>query len=550
VKVVKQPVLESPRIAAVTPATDGGGLEPAQRYRLLFEAGLAGVIQTNWDGRIVDCNDACAQIFGYGSARELIGMPISELYRNAEDRANFIAKLTAAGNILSYEQNLRKRDGSSVWVLGKAHLIKDETGAARGVQGTMIDITDRKVAEERFRKAFDANPEPVIIATAAEGRYIDANESFLRTTGYTREEVIGHTSRELGFWAQPEDRNRLFELVRKQGGSVRNFEMTFRTKSGELRKAITSTEIIEVNGEKCSIAIFKDVTEQAFLEKQLHQAQKMESIGVLAAGIAHEINTPIQFVSDNTRFLWDSFSGIADMIAKYEEICKELENAPGMEERVEQARTARDKADWDYMRAEIPRAMEQMMDGVERVATIVRAMKAFSHVDQGTEKAAADLNKALESTLIVARNELKYVADVETEFGELPPVPCHLGDLNQVFLNLLINAAHAIGDVVKETKEKGKIRVRTSAEGEWVHVAISDTGTGIPEAVRGKIFDPFFTTKQVGKGSGQGLALARATVVDKHGGKLGFDTEVGKGTTFHVWLPTDSASTERQAVPV
>jgi len=186
----------------------------------------------------------------------------------------------------------------------------------------------------------------------------------------------------------------------------------------------------------------------------------------------------------------------------------------------------------------MPKAMEQMMDGVERVATIVRAMKAFSHVDQGTEKTAADLNKALESTLVVARNELKYVADVETDFGELPPVPCHLGDVNQVFLNLLINAAHAIGDVVKNTQEKGQIFVRTTAEGNWVHIAISDTGTGIPEAIRNKIFDPFFTTKQVGKGSGQGLALARATIVDKHGGKLYFDSEVGKGTTFHVWLPT------------
>jgi two-component system, NtrC family, sensor kinase len=530
---------------------EGAELDAArQRYRLLFDAGLAGVIQTNWDGRIVDCNDACAQIFGYASAGELIGTPMTELYPNSERRADFRAKLKASGGILSYEQLLRKKDGSPVWVLGKARLLEDESGASKGVQGTMIDITERKAAEEKFRKAFDANPEPAIIATVAEGRYVDANESFLRTTGYTREEVIGHTSIELGFWATSADRFRLLEHVHKGGGSVRNLEITFQTKSGELRKGITSAEIIEINGKPCSIAVVKDITEHTLLEKQLHQAQKMEAVGVLAAGIAHEINTPIQFVGDNTRFLWDSFSAVADMIAKYEEICKQLEKDHRMKELVEGARAAREKADWDYMRTEMPRAMEQMMDGVERVATIVRAMKAFSHVDQGTEKAAADLNKALESTLIVARNELKYVADVETEFGELPPVPCHLGDMNQVFLNLLINAAHAIGDVVKETKEKGKIRVRTSTEGDWVHVAISDTGTGIPESVRHKIFDPFFTTKQVGKGSGQGLALARATVVDKHGGKLYFDTEVGKGTTFHVWLPTSGTGAEgQQAAP-
>jgi len=509
-----------------------------QRYRLFFDSGLAGFIQTKWDGRIVDCNDACAHIFGYGSASELIGTSIIPLYTSSEDRVKFVTQLKQATDILSYEQLLRKKDGTPVWVLGKIRAIRDESGTIKSAQGTMIDITERKAAEEKFRKAFDANPEPVVIATVAEGRYIDVNESFLRVTGYQREEVIDHTSRELGFWANPEDRRRLFETLQKQAGSIRKFEMTFQTESGELRKGITSAEVIEINGVACTIAIFQDITDQALLEKQLHQAQKMESIGALAAGIAHEINTPIQFIGDNTRFLWESFSGIADLIAKYEEFCNEYEHDPRAKERLEGVRAAREKADWDYMRTEMPKAMEQMMDGVERVATIVRAMKAFSHVDQGTEKTAADLNKALESTLVVARNELKYVADVETDFGELPPVPCHLGDVNQVFLNLLINAAHAIGDVVKNTQEKGQIFVRTTAEGNWVHIAISDTGTGIPEAIRNKIFDPFFTTKQVGKGSGQGLALARATIVDKHGGKLYFDSEVGKGTTFHVWLPT------------
>lgn len=539
---VHNPVLGPKESAGVEPPQEESEFESVQqRFRLVFDSGLAGVLQTGWDGRVVDCNDACAQIFGYETARELIGRSIADLYPNSEHRANFVARLRNAGGLLDYEQLLKRKDGSSVWVLGKARLIQDESGAAKGVLGTMVDITERKVAEEKFRKAFNANPEPVVIATTAEGRYIDVNESFLRATGYTREEVVGHTSRELGFWANLEDRKRLFQLIHKQSGSVRNFEMTFQTKWGELRKAVTSADIIEVNGEACSIAIFQDITDRMLLEKQLHQAQKLEAIGVLAAGIAHEINTPIQFVGDNTRFLWDSFSGIADMITKYEGILKKLECDPAMKDEMAQARAAREKADWDFMRSEMPRAMEQMMDGVERVATIVRAMKAFSHVDQGTEKTAADLNKALESTLVVARNELKYVADVETEFGELPPVPCHLGDVNQVFLNLLINAAHAIGDVVKGTPGKGKIRVRTSAEGDWAHITISDTGTGISEPIRHKIFDPFFTTKQVGKGTGQGLALARATVVDKHGGKLYFETEVGKGTSFHIWLPTTSA---------
>ncbi len=194
------------------------------------------------------------------------------------------------------------------------------------------------------------------------------------------------------------------------------------------------------------------------------------------------------------------------------------------------------ETDCAYLLEEIPKALEQTLDGVTRVATIVRAMKEFAH-PESKEMAAADLNRALTSTLTVARNELKYVADVETDFGELPPVVCNLGDLNQVFLNLLVNAAHAISDIVKDTGEKGKIRVRTVAEGRMVLIAISDTGGGIPEAIQTRVYDPFFTTKEVGRGTGQGLAIARSVVVDHHKGSLTFESEVGKGTTFFVRLP-------------
>ncbi|MFN8546231.1 MAG: ATP-binding protein [Candidatus Binatia bacterium] len=163
--------------------------------------------------------------------------------------------------------------------------------------------------------------------------------------------------------------------------------------------------------------------------------------------------------------------------------------------------------------------------------------RELDRVRDSEEKLPADLNQALASTLTVARNELKYVADVETDFGDLPPVPCHLGDLNQVFLNLLVNAAHAIGDVVGTTGRKGQIGVRTAQEGGTVLIAISDTGGGIPEGIRDKIFEPFFTTKEVGRGTGQGLALARAIVVEKHGGTLTFESTLGHGTTFFIRLP-------------
>jgi signal transduction histidine kinase len=293
------------------------------------------------------------------------------------------------------------------------------------------------------------------------------------------------------------------------------------------------------------IGTYEDITERKRLETDLRHAQKLEAVGQLAAGIAHEINTPIQFVGDNTRFFQDAFRDIQKLLGSYEGLRRSAVGKVDMGT-LEASIQAERQADWEYLKTEVPKALEQTLDGVDRVARIVRAMKEFSHVDRSKDKAAADLNRALESTLVVARNELKYVADVETDFGQIPPVVCNLGDLNQVFLNLLINAAHAIADVVKGTGNKGKIRVRTWQEREQVVVAISDTGGGIPEEIRGKIFEPFFTTKEVGKGTGQGLTLARNVVVERHGGTLTFETEVGKGSTFFVRLPISGSPGARE----
>lgn len=192
---------------------------------------------------------------------------------------------------------------------------------------------------------------------------------------------------------------------------------------------------------------------------------------------------------------------------------------------------------------EIPKAIEQSLDGVARVATLVRAMKVFAHPDE-KEKKATDINEALRSTLTVARNELKYAANVETELNDVPFVVCNIGELNQVFLNLLVNAAHAIGDARKKagTDEKGLIRVRTSSDEDAVLISIADTGCGIPEEIRDKVFDPFFTTKESGKGTGQGLAIARSVVVERHGGNPTFTSVVGKGTTFYIRLPLNPKS--------
>jgi signal transduction histidine kinase len=197
-----------------------------------------------------------------------------------------------------------------------------------------------------------------------------------------------------------------------------------------------------------------------------------------------------------------------------------------------------EEADPTYLCREVPQAIAQALEGVQRISKIVRAMKEFSH--PGSEgKCAIDINHTIETTIAVARNEWKYVADVQTYFAaDLPPVPCLAGEFNQVILNLLINAAHAIGEALGEGSAcKGTITITTRCAGDWMEVQIQDTGVGVPENIRARIFEPFFTTKEVGKGTGQGLALAHTVIVKKHDGQIWFESEVGKGTTFFLRLP-------------
>jgi PAS domain S-box-containing protein len=293
------------------------------------------------------------------------------------------------------------------------------------------------------------------------------------------------------------------------------------------------------------VGISRDITaskkaemERQMIELQLRQSQKLESIGQLAAGIAHEINTPTQYVGDNTRFLQDSFKELEPVLKSHEELIRAAKNNSLTPELVARAEQTLNACDLEYLFAQIPAAINETLEGVGRVTRIVRAMKEFSHPG-GKEKSAADLNKAIESTTTVARNEWKYVADMKLDLApDLPLVPCYLGEFNQVILNLIVNAAHAIGDVVKgQTNAKGLITVRTRREGDCVEIRVSDTGTGIPEKVRPHIFEPFFTTKSVGKGTGQGLSICYGSIVKKHGGTVTFETETGRGTTFILQLP-------------
>jgi len=512
-----------------------------------LESAANGIVIVGRDGRVLWVNPAFTRLTGY-TGEEVLGQTLRILNSGQQD-SSFYRKLwqtVLAGGVWRGELVNRRKDGS---LYTDEMTITPVRGAGEEITHFIAvkqDVTERRRAEEavraseeRYRELFE-NASDMVFTTDLKGGMTSLNQVAAQTIGYSREEASGISLRQLvdcRHWPLIDDiRARLLA-----GDSAMTVEMEVRTKDGRRLLLEVKPRLIYKDGKPVAMqGIGRDITGREMAEMELRQAQKLESVGRLASGIAHEINTPIQFVGDNTRFLQDSFAGLQTLLAKYQELRDAAAAGPVDPAFLADLRRMEEASDCAYLVEEIPKALAQTLEGVTQVATIVRAMKEFAHPER-KERVAVDINKALLSTLTVARNELKYVADVETDFGELPLVVCNVSDLNQVFLNLLVNAAHAIADVVKQSGKKGKIRVRTMAEGKTVLVAISDTGCGIPEGIRSRIFDPFFTTKEVGRGTGQGLAIARSVVVERHKGSLTFESTEGEGTTFYVRLPVQSA---------
>jgi PAS domain S-box-containing protein len=422
--------------------------------------------------------------------------------------------------------------------------VRDKQGKYYGRIWTFRDITARRRNEEMLRTlstVVEQSPVAVVI-TDPRGKISYINRKFTETTGYSLEEVQGKNPRILNSGYSPRE---MYITLWKTVLAGKEWQGEFRNlkKNGEVfwESAVISPIVDESGKITHLVGMKQDITEQRAMESELRQAQKLEGIGQLAAGIAHEINTPTQFVTDNLTFLQDACKSFTEMLGLYREATNGAlaEASPAA---AESLRKAERELDLDFLAEEAPRAIAQSLDGARRVANIVRAMKEFSHPDSA-EKIDTDLNRAVESTITVARNEWKYVADVETHFDEtLPLVFCNRGEVNQVVLNLVVNAAHSIKEKLKDN-DKGKITISTGRRGSFAEITISDTGTGIPEAIQTRIYEPFFTTKEVGKGTGQGLALAHTVVVKKHQGKIWFETRMGSGTTFFIHLPIGQVAT-------
>lgn len=272
------------------------------------------------------------------------------------------------------------------------------------------------------------------------------------------------------------------------------------------------------------------------VEVELRLAQKMEALGLLSAGIAHEINTPIQFIGDSLRFIQEAANDLQKASIEYSELIDT--NQPEIKQKL---LSINKNYDLDYLLDRLPESIDRAISGVDRVSTIVRSMKAFSHHTESVRN-LANINEGIENTLVVAKNEYKMIADVETHLSELPNTHCNIGDLNQVFLNLIVNAAQAINErfLRHNLRGRGKIIISSAHVDNEIVIKVKDNGCGIPDTIKEKIFDPFFTTKSIGQGSGQGLSLCHRVVVNQHGGSIKVESEIDVGTEFSVHLPITS----------
>lgn len=380
-----------------------------------------------------------------------------------------------------------------------------------------------------------------IIITDNQGCICYINPAFEHVTGYTRDQAIGQNISILDSGNQSDRSHWSVCKDIQPGGSWSGRLVSKRHDDRYYHEGASISPLIDDNGNLSNFFwVCRDVSQEIGIENRLRESQKLQSIGQLAAGIAHEINTPMQYIGDNTRFLKASFTDMLTLVNQYKQLIDLMKQNHIDAEIVSFAETALAAADIDFLVSEIPEAFKQTLEGIDRVTKMVRAMKEFSHPSKA-EKTPTDINKAIETTINVARNEWKYVADLTTDLDpHLPLVTCLPGEFNQVILNLIVNAAHAISEIKAENPGKGLITISTKQDNDIAVMSVSDTGAGIPEEIRSRIFDPFFTTKKVGKGTGQGLAVSRSVIVEQHGGTIDFITEKGKGTTFNVCIPISS----------
>jgi PAS domain S-box-containing protein len=559
------------------------------RYRGLLEAAPDAMVVVDQSGEIVLLNVQAERQFGY-HRDELVGQKVKNIIPEG------FAERVIADGLRSMEDALtqvigagieltgRRKDGSdfpieimlsplesaegilvtaairdiSVRKNAEKHLVSTVGELARANRELVTEIAERRQVEaDLFSSQTEAERllssiSSILIGVDDLGRVRRWNAAAATTFAIPYETAFDHPFDELGIHWEAPGVGKKIGSVAALGKPVRLEDLEFRDAAGQVR--CLGATIHPIRGEQGQhrgfVFLGVDNSQRKQLQEQLRLAQKLEAIGELSAGVAHEINTPIQFVGDNIRFLLESWKKVDPLLNLIGKLSQPAAGNALSPELAAELQAAAVETEIDYLVREVPMALAQSLDGVERVSQIVKAMREFSH--RGSlKKESADLNRAIEAAVTVSRNEWKYVAEVKTDLDPaLPLAECVIGQLQQVFLNLLINAAHAIREKLgPDSPQKGVIHVMTRVVGDAIEIRIEDTGTGIPEEFRGRVFEPFFTTKSVGKGTGQGLALVHSVIVKGHSGKVWIESPLGKGATFVIQLPLQTPLETEKAAP-
>ena len=502
-------------------------------------------------GEVTRCNDALLNFLGVVRIEDVV-----------DERLNGLIAGLAHLQQVSGSTVPEYRDSHIVDTRdGKRHvavLARSGSGPDRPVMDVYLtDVTEQELqarrateAENNLREIYDNVP-VMMLSLDVTMRIVETNRMFLDSVGRRGDELIGRSLARL--LAPGADRAELARSVARlqRGEVVREVPIELLHADGRTMEALyTASPHVDASGMVVGInAMLLDVTsrnqtqrERDELQAQLQLSRKLDSIGELAAGIAHEINTPAQYVGDNLSFLSEGFGDVDTLLAEVESATQGTQG----NDTLDKLAAATVEADVEYLREEIPSSLRQAQEGIGKIREIVLALKDFSHPGSGVPE-PADINRIVESTVTVARNEWKYVADLELDLdADLPPVYCLPSTLGQVVLNIVVNAAHAIGDA--DSTSRGQIHVTTRQLDEHnVAIVIADNGPGVPEKIRDKVFDPFFTTKEVGRGTGQGLAISRRVIVEQHAGQLLIEDTPGGGATFRIVLPIRGSDDSRAA---
>lgn len=484
-------------------------------------------------------------------------------YRNREGN---VAGIVGVATDITARKNSEQAERQQKELLEK--VVEQRTAELQQQNEKLKALADAlKASEEKYAKAFRRCAEVIGIIQLKDRTFVEVNETFTRILGYSPNEVIGKTATELCLWEDIEEDRISYEKL-LQTGTLLNVERALLTKNGERRIGVCSCEIIELSGESCVLFTWHDITLRKQAEEELKKSkqeleykvtertkeltekikelsqtqqalilqEKMAAIGQLAAGVAHEMNNPLGFVTSN-------FQSLERYVANWQKIinaCNEMKNSCSGNSDANNKSCELERllveCDIEFELQDIIDICSESKEGLRRVNEIIRALRSFSRTTSDEQFSDYDLNEGIRTTLLIARNEIKYAAEVVTNLEEVSTVSAIGGQINQVLLNILVNAAHAIKSAQLATK--GVISIHSYPVDQWVVCDILNNGPPIPEEIQKRIFEPFFTTKPVGEGTGIGLSLSYDIIVNRHKGRLSFASSAAEGTRFRIELPT------------